>query len=90
MTVIKNNSLWTNITQKNASIQAKNMYNFAKAFASDLTNSYSWDTAIVFLQLCGTNIKYSKQNNLNIGSVSQTGTTNDVQCNIFDMASNVT
>ena len=90
MTVIKNDNLWTNITQKNASIQSENMYDLTKSFTSDLVNSYAWDTTIVFLQLCGTNSEYSKQNNLNIGSVSETGTTNDVQCNIYDMASNVT
>ena len=90
MTVIKNDNLWTNITQKNASIQSRNMYDLTKSFTSDLVNSYAWDTTIVFLQLCGTNSEYSKQDNLNIGSVSETGTTNDVQCNIYDMASNVT
>lgn len=47
------------------------------------------DTATLFLQNCVTNIKYSKQNSLNKGSVSQMGTTNDIQCNVYDMASNI-
>ena len=64
-------------------------------FTSDLMNSYAWDTATVFIQNCGTNSKYSRQNSLNT-SLSQTGTNSltdtsktDVQCNIYDMASNI-
>ena len=70
------------------------MYNSDK-FTSDLINSYAWDTATVFIQNCGTNSKYSRQNSLNT-SLSQTGTNSltdtsktDVQCNIYDMASNI-
>jgi len=69
------------------------MYNSDK-FTSDLMNSYAWDTATVFIQNCGTNAKYSRQNSLNT-SLLQTGTNSlsdtskiDVQCNIYDMASN--
>ena len=69
------------------------MYNSNK-FTSDLMNSYAWDTATVFIQNCGTNAKYSRQNSLNT-SLLQTGTNSltdtskiDVQCNIYDMASN--
>ena len=58
-------------------------------------NSYAWDTAIVFIQNCGTNNKYSRQNSLNT-TLLQTGTNSltdtskiDVQCNIYDMASNI-
>ena len=56
-------------------------------FTSDLVNSYAWDTAILFIQNCGTNSKYSIQISLN-ESLLQTGTTTDKQCNIYDMASN--
>lgn len=54
-------------------------------------NSYAWDTAILFLQICGKNARYSMQGSLNT-TLSQTGTntqsTKDVQCNVYDMASN--
>ena len=63
------------------------MYNSDK-FTSDLMNSYAWDTATVFIQNCGTNSKYSRQTSLNT-SLVQTGTTEDIQCNIYDMASNI-
>ena len=76
------------VTQLQAAQLSQNMYNSDK-FTSDLINSYAWDTAIVFIQNCGTNNKYSMQSSLNVNSFSQTGTTTDVQCNIFDMASNV-
>ena len=76
------------VTQSQATQLSQNMYTSDK-FTSDLINSYAWDTAIVFIQNCGTNNKYSMQSSLNVNSFSQTGTTTDVQCNIFDMASNV-
>ena len=90
ITVVKNDTVWNNITQPNAAAQARNMYQNATTLTSDLMNSYAWDTAILFLQICGTNNKYSRQNSLNTGSSpSITGTANDVQCNVYDMASNV-
>ena len=86
-------SVWNNITQPNAATQARNMYDNTKPFTSDLMNSYAWDTATVFLQTLGTNTRYSMQNSINTGSVATTGTNNkttkDVQCNVYDMASNV-
>ena len=79
------------VTQLQAASQAQNMYNSSK-FTSDLINSYAWDTATLFLQTCGTNEKYSRQTTLNT-ILSQTGTNTqsikDVQCNVYDMASNV-
>ena len=54
----------------------------------EITDIYNWDTATVFIQNCGTNAKYSRQNSLN-KALAQTGTTTDMQCNIYDMASNV-
>ena len=80
--------LYNCVTQSQAASQAKNMYNSNK-FTSDLINSYAWDTAITFIQKCTNQTKYSRQNSLNTGSIAQTGTTIDKQCNIFDMASNV-
>ena len=64
------------------------MYNSSK-YVSDLTNSYAYDTTILFLQNCGTNNKYSRKNSSNSGTLAQKGTTEDVQCNVYDMASNV-
>ena len=59
----------------------------SSSFTSDLINSYAWDTALVFIQSCSDDNRYSQQNSLN-SSLSTTGTTNDVKCNIYDMASN--
>ena len=87
-------NVYNYVTQLQAAQLSQNMYNSTK-FTSDLMNSYAWDTAIVFIQNCGTNTKYSRQNSLNT-SLSQTGTNSltdtskiDVQCNIYDMASNI-
>ena len=87
-------NVYNYVTQLQAAQLSQNMYNSDK-FTSDLINSYAWDTAIVFIQNCGTNTKYSRQNSLNT-SLAQTGTNSltdtskiDVQCNIYDMASNI-
>ena len=78
------------VTQLQATKLAQNMYNSNK-FTSDLINSYAWDTATVFLQTCGEE-KYSRKTSVNT-TLSRTGTntqsTKDVQCNVYDMASNV-
>ena len=91
ITVTKNDTVWNNITQPNAATQAQNMYD-STTFTSDLMNSYAWDTATLFLQTCGTNATYSRQIRVST-ALSQTGTntqsTKDVQCNVYDMASNV-
>ena len=75
------------VTQKQAAERAQGMYT-NNNFTSDLMNSYAWDTAITFIQKCTDKTNYANQNSLNT-SLSQTGTTNDNPCNIFDMASNV-
>ena len=80
--------IYNYVKQPQAAQLSQNMYNSNK-FTSDLMNSYAWDTAIVFIQNCGTNSKYSRQNSLNTGAVSQIGTNVDIQCNIYDMASNI-
>ena len=86
-------NVYNYVTQLQAAQLSQNMYNSDK-FTSDLMNSYAWDTATVFIQNCGTNAKYSRQNSLNT-ALLQTGTNSltdtskiDVQCNIYDMASN--
>ena len=75
------------VTQQQAAEQAQGMYT-SNNFTSDLMNSYAWDTAITFIQKCTDKTNYANQTSLN-KSLSQTGTTNDNPCNIFDMASNV-
>ena len=92
ITEVGTDTVWNNITQPNAAIQARNMYQNTTTFTSDLMNSYAWDTATLFLQTCGTNATYSRQIRVST-ALSQTGTntqsTKDVQCNVYDMASNV-
>ena len=87
-------NVYNYVTQLQAAQLSQNMYNSDK-FTSDLINSYAWDTATVFIQNCGTNSKYSRQNSL-YTSLAQAGTNSltdtskiDVQCNIYDMASNI-
>ena len=79
------------VTQLQAASQVQNMYNSNK-FTSDLMNSYAWDTATLFLQKCGTNATYSRKKSIN-SLLLQTGTniqsTKDVECNVYDMASNI-
>ena len=88
ITVKKTDPVYNYVTQIQAASQSQNMYDNTHPFTSDLINSYAWDTATLFAQSCGTNSKYSRQHRLST-SYSSTGTTEDVQCNIFDMASNI-
>ena len=76
------------VTQPQSAQLSQNMYTSNK-FTSDLINSYAWDTAIIFIQKFTDQTNYANQTSLNT-SLLQTGTTNDKQCNIFDMASNIT
>lgn len=86
--------VWNYVTQNKASELARNMYT-GKKYESDLINSYAWDTAILFIQKCGTKANrgtYSRQNSLQ-SSLAKTGeatdgTNKDEQCNIYDMAGN--
>ena len=84
----KNYSVYNNVTQSEAATLSQNMYGETENFTSDLVNSYAWDTALVFIQKCSGDTRYSQQNSLNTGSLADKGTTNDVKCNIYDMASN--
>ncbi len=87
----KQDTLYNNVTQLQASNQSRNMYTSNDNFESDLMNSYAWDTAMLFLQefddRADKTKKYSLQNSLN-NSLETTGTTTDKICNIYDMASN--
>lgn len=92
---------WNYVTQNKASELARNMYT-GKNYESDLINSYAWDTAISYIQMCGmkTNSKsYSSQDGqfIDTSKPSMTGegilnstNTVDEQCNIYDMAGNET
>ena len=96
ITEVGTDTVWDSITQPNAATAARNMYKDAKTFTSDLMNSYAWDTATLFLQTCGDNPTYSRKKSVNT-SLATTGTNDttkytgkqDIQCNIYDMASNV-
>ncbi|MCI9413510.1 MAG: hypothetical protein HFJ31_03275, partial [Clostridia bacterium] len=81
-------AVWNNITQPNAAMQARNMYS-SNYVESDLVNSYTWDTAIVFIQTYSGDQDYSQENGRTFSdSLGNTGITNDTRCNIRDMASN--
>ena len=83
--------LWNFITQLNASKVSQNMYanDSTVGVESDLTNSYAWDTAIVFIQsMKAENSNYANKKDGN-GTLKNTGETGDKVCNIFDMAANI-
>ena len=79
-------AVWIDITQSYAAMQARWMYN-NNYVESDLINSYSWDTAIVFIQKYSGNSNYANKKSVNT-SKSNTGKVGDRVCNIHDMASN--
>ena len=95
----KEQQVWNYVTQNKASELSRDMYKSEPKVKSDLINSYAWDTAIVFIQKCGTESNRSTYS-LTVGqsstSTRQTTGTNilkatskvDKQCNIFDMAGN--
>ena len=80
--------IYNNIKQVTASKISKSMYSTDTKFISDLMNSYAWDTAILFIQKCTSQKNYSHQKSLN-NSIERYGTDVDIQCNIYDMASNI-
>ena len=89
-----NQTVLTNITQLNAAKAAREMYGEVKennelVYASDLVNSYAWDTAIIFIQTYSTGedaSSYASQNKST--SFAKTGKNNDKYCNIWDMSGN--
>ena len=83
----KEGQLWNNITQIDAAIASRNLYNTVN---SDLINSYAWDTAIVYIQNFSGDTDYSQQDGKSINSSrTNTGANNDEKCKINDMASNI-
>ena len=89
-----NQTLLTNITQPNAAKAAREMYGEVKennelVYASDLVNSYAWDTAIIFIQTYATGEDASSYASKNKStSFANTGKNNDKYCNIWDMSGN--
>ena len=90
ITVKPEDNVYNYVTQIQAAERSQGMYSDSN-FTSDLVNSYAWDTAIVFIQECSENNKYSQQTRVTSTFAPQ-GTnkldTTDVICNIYDMASN--
>ena len=97
----KEQQVWNYVTQNKASELSRDMYGSEAKVTSDLINSYAWDTAIVFIQKCGTESNSSTysytvgESSTSTSEPQATGTnilkaTNkiDKQCNIFDMAGN--
>ena len=84
--------LWNYVTQLDASKICQNMYQAGDTTVgveSDLTNSYAWNTAIVFIQsMDEANSNYANKKDGN-GTLKNTGATGDEVCNIYDMAANV-
>ncbi len=91
--------LYNFVTQPQAAKLCREMYTEDKKFTSDLTNSYAWYTAIVFIQTFDNRnnqtTPYSLQNSLNT-TFEKKGTNHleditkqDKVCNIWDIASSV-
>ena len=89
-----NQTVLGNITQPNAAKAAREMYGEIKennklVYASDLVNSYAWDTAIVFIQTYSVKTDYASHNESNTTKAfTATGKNNDKYCNIWDMSGN--
>ena len=89
-----NQTVLGNITQPNAAKVAREMYGEVKennelVYASDLVNSYAWDTAIVFIQTYSGKTDYASHNeSITTKAFTATGKNNDKYCNIFDMSGN--
>ena len=89
-----NQTVLGNITQPNAAKVAREMYGEVKennelVYASDLINSYAWDTAIIFIQTYSTETDASSYASKNKStSFANTGRNNDKYCNIWDMSGN--
>ena len=82
------------ITQPDAAKVAREMYGEVKeknelVYASDLVNSYAWDTAIIFIQTYSGKTDYASYNESETTKAfTATGKNNDKYCNIWDMSGN--
>ena len=90
-----NQKVLTDKPQPEAASLAREMYGEVKEnneliYASDLVNSYAWDTAIIFIQTYSTETDASSYASKNKStSKAYTGKNNDKYCNIWDMSGNV-
>ena len=80
----------TGLQQPKVAEMAVNMYKENSYVASDLINSYTWDTTIVFIQKYSGDSNYANKGTVNNSSIGllNSGKTGDEVCNIHDMASN--
>ena len=89
-----NQTVLTGKLQPKAASLAREMYGEVKEnneliYASDLVNSYAWDTAIIFIQTYSTETDASSYASKNKStSKAYTGKNNDKYCNIWDMSGN--
>ena len=89
-----NQKVLVDITQPNAAKLAREMYEEVKennelVYASDLVNSYAWDTAIVFIQTYSVKTDYARHNeSKTTKAFTATGKNDDKYCNIWDMSGN--
>ena len=89
-----NQTVLVDITQPNAAKAAREMYGEIKennklVYASDLVNSYAWDTAIIFIQTYSGKTDYASHNeSKTTKAFTATGKNNDKYCNIWDMSGN--
>ncbi|MEI3393356.1 MAG: hypothetical protein V8R45_02155 [Clostridia bacterium] len=89
-----NQKVLVDITQPNAAKLAREMYEEVKennelVYASDLVNSYAWDTAIIFIQTYSGKTDYASHNeSKTTKAFTATGKNNDKYCNIWDMSGN--
>lgn len=85
-------NIWTSLSQIAASAASQAMYDENSNFVSDLVNSYSWDTAIIFIQTYSDKSNYASQFSKNTTKANtgvRTDGTTDKVCNIYDMSSNL-
>ena len=85
-----------NLTQIAYARMARNMYGEIRdeddklIYASDLINSYAWDTAIIFIQTYSTNTDAKTYASKKAGDeIKNTGINDDKYCNICDMSGNL-
>ena len=86
-----NQVVLTSITQPNAAKLAREMYGDTTDYASDLINSYAWDTTIIFIQTYSTGenaSSYSSQNKGPNSGNAKSGLSSDKYCNIWDLSGN--
>jgi len=89
-----NQTVLTGKLQPKAASLAREMYGEVKEnneliYASDLVNSYAWDTAIIFIQTYSTETDASSYASKNKSeSKANTEKNNDKYCNIWDMSGN--